>query len=100
MTNWMMPPDTAQGVGIELEFLLKDGWDLLREPNGFRITAHAGTLDIEHRKQKLNDEVWRIARFVAYAYFVSISRNEDGSYTIFSKRSPKEGFEIVVEAKN
>ena len=98
MTDFTMPPDTAQGVEIELRFLLKDGWILTREPRGFRIVALAGTLDPARRHLELNDEVWRIARFVAYSPFVSITKNADGSYTIVSKRSEDEGFEVVVAA--
>ena len=82
----------------ELSFLRKEGWDLVQEPERFRMRAQPGTLDPSGLPQQLNEETWRIARFVAYAHFVSIAKNFEGSYTIVSRMDSGDGFEIIVEA--
>ena len=99
MVRFTTPPDTQQGVAVELRHIVKDGWELIEEAGRFRIRARSGTLPSQTLDRTLREEAWRIAHFVAYTYFVSISRRKNGNYTIISKRSPGEGFEIVIEAE-
>ena len=92
-----MDPDISQGVFSELNFLLKDGWDITIEPERFRVRARIGTIIQSRINQELSDEAWRIARFVGYSHFTSVAKNTDGSYSILSRMATGEGFEIVVE---
>ncbi len=92
-----MTPDIAQGVSVELKFLLKPEWTLIQEPDRFRIKPPPGSSAQPDFHQLLRDEVWRIAQFVAYLHFVSIARNDDGSFTIVSKMESGNGFAIVFE---
>lgn len=92
-----MNPDTAQALFSELSFILNDKWDISREPNGYRIRARAGTLDTSNILSALRDEVWRIARFISYRHFVSITNDSENSYTIVSRMESGESFEIAVE---
>jgi hypothetical protein len=90
-----MTPDVALGVSVELKFLLKPEWTLIEEADRFRIKPPAGS------KTKpdfhLREELWRIAQFVAYSHFVSISKNEDGGYTLVSRAESGNGYTIVFE---
>lgn len=93
-----MDPDISMAIYSELSFLLKDGWDISKELDLYRVRARPGTLDLSNQAQALSDEVWRIARFVAYANFVSIAKISENSYSINSHMASGDGFEIVLEA--
>ena len=92
-----MTPDVAQGVSVELKFLLKPEWTLIQEADRFRIKPPPGSNTKPDFHQFLREELWRIAQFVAYAHFVSISKNEDGGYTIVSSMESGNGYTIVFE---
>ena len=92
-----MKPDIAQGVAVELRFLLKDGWSLLEERNQFRIKPPASVLRSTTFQQDLRSEIWRIASFVAYSDFVSIQKMPDGNYTIVSRMGSGDGFAILFD---
>ena len=93
-----MDADISQAINSELNFLIRDGWEIIREPSRFRLRAKPGTLEPSKLHQLLSDETWRIARFVAYSHFASVAKNPDGSFTIQSSMASGDGFEIVVEA--
>jgi hypothetical protein len=92
-----MSPDIALGVSVELKFLLKPEWKLIEEADRFRIKPPPGSNTKPDFHQLLREELWRIAQFVAYAHFVSISKNEDGGYTIVSSMESGNGYTIVFE---
>ena len=69
-------------------------WYRLREADRFRIGP---TLAVGATKDQFRDEVWRIARFVAYSDFVSITKNSDEGFTIVSIREGGTGFEIILQ---
>ena len=92
-----MTPDTAQGVSVELRYFLKEGWSFTQEPDRFRVKPPPGSQTNANFKNLLEDEVWRIARQVHYRPFVSIARNSDGSFTVFSRSDLESAFEIVFE---
>jgi hypothetical protein len=93
-----MTPDTAQGVSVELRYFLKEGWSFTQEPDRFRVKPPPGSQDSPDFKNVLEGEVWRIARHVHYRPLVSIAKNSDGSYTVFSRSDSESAFEIVFEA--
>jgi hypothetical protein len=93
-----MTPDTAQGVSVELSHFLKEGWSFTQEPDRFRVKPPLGSQANADFKNLLEDEVWRIARDVHYRPFVSITKNADGSYTVFSRSDAESAFEILFEA--
>ncbi len=92
-----MNPDTALGLSAELEFLLQSGWLQIREAERIRIVAPVDAISSKRFADDLKSEVWRIARFVAYPDFVSITRNGDGGYSIRSKIDSGGSFEILFE---
>ena len=92
-----MRSDIAQGVAIELNFLLKPGWKLFEEPEHFRIVAPSALNRIETASIDLRHEVWRIAQFVAYSDYVSIQKTAEGGYRLISKTASGEGFEIAFD---
>jgi hypothetical protein len=92
-----MTPDVALGVSVELKFLLKPEWKLIQEPDRFRIKPPPGSNAKPNFHQLLREELWRIAQFVAYTDFVSISKNEDGGYTLVSRMESGNGYTIVFE---
>lgn len=62
--------EVRQAVVIELEAVVRRGWTV-------RSVTAAGPVEIEvvgPDGPGFNDEVWRLARFVAYDDFVSIER--------------------------
>jgi len=92
-----MTPDTAQGVSVELSHFLKEGWSFTQEPDRFRVKPPPGSQGSPDFKNVLESEVWRIAQDVHYRNFVSITRNADGSYIVFSRLDSESAFEIVFE---
>ena len=92
-----MTPDVAQGASVELKFLLKPEWTLIQEADKFRIKPPPGSNTKPDFNQFLCDEVWRIARFVAYSHFVSIWKGEDGGFAIVSRMESGNGYTIVFE---
>ena len=94
-----MMPDTAQGVSVELSHFLKEGWSFTEEPDRFRVKPPPGSQDNPDFKNVLESEVWRIAQDVHYRPFVSITRNSDGSCTVFTRSDSESAFEIVFETR-
>jgi hypothetical protein len=90
-----MTPDTAQGVSAELNFILKEGWSFVKVPSGFRVSPPSGSGSDPSFLRLLEQEVWRVAQFVAYADFVSIARHADRSYTVVSRSASGLSFELV-----
>lgn len=88
-----MNADTSEALLHELNFLLKKDWIIHREPNRFRI----GPLLVAEQDGTFRDEVWRIAQFVAYSDFVSITKDPGGGYTIVSTRESGSGFEVILQ---
>ena len=58
-----------QGVAVELRHALPAGWTLSEEDDTFVVRG-------EQREGWL-DEVWRVARFVAYLHFTCLTRAPD-----------------------
>jgi hypothetical protein len=92
-----MDAETSQGVMAELDFLLKEDWTALPEVGRIRIHPPKGSSDRKNFDQLFRSEVWRIAEFVGYANFVSITRNADMGYTVISTMTSGGGLEIVFE---
>ena len=92
-----MTPDVALGVSVELKFVLKPEWTLIEEADRFRVKPPPGSNTKPDFNQLLREELWRIAQFVAYSHFVSISKNEDGGYTLVSRAESGNGYTIVFE---
>lgn len=92
-----MNPDIALGISSELRFLLKDGWTFVQEPDRFRVKS---PIDAGHDSafdRQIREEVWRIAQFVAYANFVSITSTPEGGFSLVSRNVAGNGFEILFE---
>jgi hypothetical protein len=93
-----MHPDTELGVYVELRFLLEaQGWTVERALERFRVKPPIGRARTGDFDRFLEDEVWRVARFVRYREFISIACNEDKTFTIFSRSDSGLWFEIVFE---
>jgi hypothetical protein len=91
----MMTEDIAQAISIELGHILKPDWSFKEEEDRF-VVSPPNTIAFDPGKtQIILDEVWRIARFVAYANFSSISRSGDGSFVIASHMPSGNGFRII-----
>jgi hypothetical protein len=82
---------------VELKFLLKPEWRLIQEPDRFRIKPPPGSNAKPDFAHVLRSEVWRIAEFVAYSHFVSISKNGNAGYTLVSRMESGDGYTIVFE---
>lgn len=94
-----MTRETAEGILHELNFTLDQGWSIYYDSERFRVTPPKAVREFDKFDRIIEDEAWRIARFVAYSYFASISKMPDGRYVIASRLSPTEGFEIVLEVE-
>ena len=94
----IMPPDTEQGILVELNYLLAADWNLTLEAGIFRVSPPLGSHATPEFARMLTDEAWRIARFVAYSFFASITKRPEGSYHIVSCSEDGIGFQIVLEA--
>ncbi len=94
-----MDPDTAVGVTAELHHLLQEGWTTVRDIDRIRVLPPPATASEPGFGDLLQDEVWRIARFISYADFVSIERIADGGYRVYSKITSGGDFEVRFEAK-
>jgi hypothetical protein len=92
-----MNPDIAQGIAVELRDILKEGWTFVEEPERFVVNPPTTSPGDTISPRLLRDEVWRIARFVAYADFVTITKTPGGEFSIVSRNSSGHGFEIVFE---
>ena len=92
-----MHPDTALGVTAELNYLLKEGWKAVRETERIRVVPPQTAASDPRFNEFLQDEVWRIARFIAYGDFVSIERKADGGYRVYSRITNGGAFEVVFE---
>jgi hypothetical protein len=94
-----MDRDTAMGVAAELRHFLKEGWEATYNSQRFTIEPPNSFGSDSSLESELVDEVWRIARLVAYQNFVSISQEPDGSFTVVSERQSGGGFEIRFPAR-
>lgn len=94
-----MEESVQQGINAELNHILKPGWSqrLEVDKDRFRVMLPVGEIDKNLAKLEFVDEVWRIARFVAYANFSSISKNSDGSYSIRSTNTSGDSYEILID---
>jgi hypothetical protein len=77
--------------------VLKEGWTFKQEAERFKVMPPLASLNDQDFSEKLRSEVWRLAEFVAYANFISISQVPAG-YVIVSKMASGNGFEILIEA--
>ena len=87
------------GINAELDHILKPGWSqrLEYENDLFRVMLPQNEPDKSTARAELYSEVWRIARFVAYSNFSSISKNPDGGYTLKSNMESGNGYEILFD---
>ena len=94
-----MEVSVQQGINAELNHILKPGWSqrLELEHDRFRVVLPEGAADKASARAELVDEVWRIARFVAYSNFASIGKNLDGSYVLKSHMPSGIGYEIIFD---
>ena len=87
------------GINAELDHILKPGWSqrLEYENDLFRVMLPQNEPDKSTARAELYSEVWRIARFVAYQNFSSISKNADSSFSIRSINTFGDGYEILFD---
>ena len=89
-----MRPDTSLALSTELRHVLKEGWILTLEGDGFRVKPPTASNLTPNFDRVLRAEVWRVAQFVAYANFVSIARLPSAGYVVASHMASGEGFII------
>jgi hypothetical protein len=98
-----MEPSIAQGVAIELDYLInegwKGGWKFIVESDGFRIVPPVELTSKPDFVDALREYVWNVSAFVAYANYVSIELNQDGDYTMRSQMDSGHGYYIIFESK-
>ena len=94
-----MEDSVRQGINAELNYILKPGWSqrLELDQDRFRVMLPENEEQKASARTELYDEVWRIARFVAYANFSSISKNPDGSYLLRSVNTSGDGYQILFD---
>jgi hypothetical protein len=92
-----MHPDIALGISVELQTVLKPDWKVREENDQFVLTPPQSTASEEKKWQLLSEEVWRIARFLGYANFCSVSRTDDGGAEIVSYLKSGDGFKLVIQ---
>ena len=92
-----MDENTALGLRAELDHLVRPDWKIVREPDAFRIIAPHSTLPLKDRTAELQNEAWRIAQFIAYSHFVSISKTAGDDFIIISRMASGNGFEVRLE---
>jgi hypothetical protein len=92
-----MHPDIALGISVELQTVLKPDWIVQEEKDYFVLTPPKTTVTDENKWRLLSEEVWRIARFVGYANFCSVSRTEDGGAEIVSYLKSGDGFKLIIQ---
>ncbi len=88
-----MNPDIAQGVAYELNGALLPGWRL-RQLDG-RFVVSPSPIDAV----VLRDEVWRLARLIAYDNFVSIAKTAGGGYEVASRMASGSGFVVQFDPR-
>jgi hypothetical protein len=93
----IMTDDTQQGVLHELDTVLLPDWQLMCHNHGFRVAPPFGQRTGDDLRFFVASETWRIAQFVAYRPFVSITYLADGSYCIESRRDDGNGFQVIVD---
>lgn len=91
----MKTREVLAAVGLEVRAMLKPGWSMRHEQLVLIVEAPRGVEAAE-----FVDEVWRIARFVAYDDVVSIARESvpERSYRIHSSGGEELEFELVVRS--
>ena len=82
--------DIEQGVSAELNHVLSPGWKYSANDGGFIVDVPASESDPDVRA-----EIWRIASFIAYGDFASISRLPEGNYHFVTRDSMGAGFTIL-----
>ena len=89
----MTKEDVSQAISIEVNAILKEGWELRREAGALVVTGPDG--------RDFMGEMWRIARFVAYDDFVSIERTKEvgRAYKVTSRSNAGVGFELLIRAR-
>ena len=94
-----MEESVQQGINAELDHILKPGWSqqLELEYDRFRVMLPKNEVDKVVARAELVDEVWRIARFVAYANYASISKNSNGEYILKSTNTSGNSYEILFD---
>lgn len=85
-----MRSDVEQGVSAELNHILKSGWKYSANDGGFTVDVPANESDADAIV-----EIWRIAGFIAYGAFASISRMPEGNYHFVTRDSAGAGFAIL-----
>ena len=94
-----MEESVQLGINPELDHILKPGWSqrLEYESDRFRVMLPQNEPEKSMARAELYSEVWRIARFVAYPNFSSISKNPDSSFTLRSINTFGDGYEILFD---
>ena len=85
-----MRSDIEQGVCAELDHILRPDWKYSANDGGFIVNVPASESDPD-----LRAEIWRIANFIAYGEFASISRLPEGNYRFVTRDSMGAGFTIL-----
>jgi hypothetical protein len=98
-----MEPSIAQGVAVELDYLInegwKGGWKFVAEPDGFRIIPPIELTSRSDFADILQEYVWNVSAFVAYANYVSIELTDDGGYLMRSQMESGNGYYIIFEPR-
>jgi hypothetical protein len=97
MRKQMMTPDIAQGVNAELQHVVPVDWKIRLDQDGFILTPPMDANASPQSGARILEEVWRIAQFVAYSDFCSISRAPDGAIVVSSNMANGNGFRLLIE---
>lgn len=89
--------DVSQAISIEVNAILKKGWTFHQKDDGAMVVTGPGGPGPD-----FSNEMWRIARFVAYDDFVSIERQGEvgRSYKVTSRSRSGLEFELLIRARN
>ncbi len=90
----MIRTDIAQAIKAELDHLLPAGWNIVELTDRFLVTPKDA--NSKPTDQALYAEAWRIAQFVAYRDFISISRRKAGGFTDRKSRTA-DGSAFLIE---
>jgi hypothetical protein len=99
-----MEPSIAQGVAVELDYLINEGWrggwQFEIELDGFRIVPPPELAAQADFDSILREYVWNVGRFIAYSQYFSIEKTKDGGYIFRSQTDTGNGFFVIFEPKN
>jgi hypothetical protein len=97
-----MEPSIAQGVAVELNYLInegwKGGWKFIVESDGFRIIPPVELTSQPDFADVLRDYVWNVSAFVSYSNYVCIELRDDGGYIMRSHMDSGHGYFIIFES--